>query len=226
MKEQSYRIYIGLGNPGKKYENTRHNIGFRVVQKYAEQLGITFREEGRFQAQIARGVDQARGDQARGDQEREVHLLLPQTYMNESGISVRKYLDFYQLAAEAIVVVIDDIALLFEEIRFRMFGGTGGHNGLKSIQTHLGTQEYKRLRMGIGAPQCERVDENTLSDYVLSPFTPEERAKLPTFIKRGADILSRLAHEDAERVMNEVNKKPNEVNQNPLLKGQEKQHGE
>ena len=193
MSEANYRVYVGLGNPGKKYEHTRHNIGFRVVQKYAERLGIAFREEKRFQAQTAKGVDK----------DREIHLLLPQTYMNESGVSIRRYLDFYRLNVEALVVVIDDIALSYREIRLRPFGGTGGHNGLKSVQTHLGTQEYKRLRMGVGAPEQE--GEEVLSDYVLSPFTMEERAELPAFIERGAEILGRLVDEDVERVMNDVN---------------------
>lgn len=195
MTDKKNYLFVGLGNPGPKYEKTRHNIGFMVIQEIVRELGWPLKEEKRFQALVARGVVEGVN----------VHLILPMTYMNESGRSVRSYLDFFQLNAQDIVVVTDDVAIGFGEIRLRIKGSSGGHNGLKSVQQHIGTQDYVRLRMGVGAPKWP--GEDALANYVLSTFSTEEREELAFFIDRGANTLKRLLTEDITRVMNEVNTK-------------------
>lgn len=148
-------IFVGLGNPGPLYEMTRHNMGFLVVRAFAQRQGWIFKEDKRFKALIVRGfIDGIL-----------VHLLLPTTYMNLSGMAVRRYLDFFKLAHDRLVVVTDDIALSFGRLRVKTMGSAGGHNGLKSVEAYLGTSRYIRLKMGIGHP-----GEKVLSDYVLDPL--------------------------------------------------------
>ena len=125
------------------------------------------------------------------------------TYMNESGWAVRHYLDYYKITTSRIVVVCDDIALEFGKLRLRMKGTAGGHNGLKSIIAHLNTQEFMRLRMGIGESRTEAF----LSDHVLDSFTAEETAGLNEFVERGAMALRDLTIDTASRVMNRINTK-------------------
>lgn len=177
MDDKSCRpsVVIGLGNPGKKYEFTRHNIGYLVVKAIADSLGWTFKEEKRFNGWVAK--DKC-GDHV-------LHLAMPNTYMNESGRCVRAYLDFYKLTAADILVVSDDVELPFGEVRLRQKGGSGGHNGLKSIAAHLGTQEFMRLKMGVG----KDVQRGDLADYVLDAFKPEEFILLPAFVEKGSGIV-------------------------------------
>lgn len=178
MSAQSAKIslVIGLGNPGKKYEFTRHNLGWLVVQEVASMHGLNFREESAFNAKVATG-------QVFG---RKIHLLLPTTYMNESGRALRRYLDFYKLEPESLLVVSDDIAIPFGEMRFRLAGSSGGHNGLKSIEAHLGNTSYARLRMGVGA----NFKDKTLADHVLEVFSEEELKLLAAFVQKGATFIS------------------------------------
>ena len=184
-------LFVGLGNPGKKYEMTRHNIGFLTIKLLSHDLGVSLREDKRFLGWVAK----------KQTAELTVHLLLPATYMNESGNAVKRYVDFYKLHPEQIVIVTDDIALPFGQLRLRKQGSAGGHNGMKSVQAHLGTTHYARLRMGIG-----EMEEGSLVDYVLDMFTQEERTALPEFIEKGASVLKRLLSEDINHVMNDVNK--------------------
>jgi PTH1 family peptidyl-tRNA hydrolase len=184
-------VILGLGNPGKQYQNTRHNLGYLVLQKFAENLKFQMKEEKQFQAIVARG----RLDGVT------VHLLLPLTYMNESGRALRAYLEYYKLTSRDVIVVCDDIALPYGEMRLRQAGSSGGHNGLKSIQKHLVTQEYVRLRMGIG--EKERMGE--LADYVLQPFSLEEMQTLPLYIDKGVDVLKHLVIEGISKSMNVIN---------------------
>jgi peptidyl-tRNA hydrolase, PTH1 family len=195
-------IFIGLGNPGKKYEMTRHNIGFLVIQAFAKCYGFVFREEPVFHSHIARGkVD-----------DHPVALMMPTTYMNDSGRAVKAYLDYYKLTPADIVVVNDDIALGFGELRLRPSGSSGGHNGLKSVQFYLQTAEYARLRMGIG----EHTGHPSLAEYVLDVFDQEELLKLPEFINRGVRALHQLLSLPISQVMNNVNVK---LEQYPPCKG-------
>ena len=145
-------LIVGLGNPGPQYEMTRHNLGYLVVQAFARQLGWSLKEDRRFNAKVAKGVA---GDHA-------LHLLLPLTYMNLSGNALRRYLDYFKIALGHFIIITDDIALPFSQMRLRSMGSAGGHNGLKSIEACLGTSHYKRLRMGIGHP-----GEKMLANYVL-----------------------------------------------------------
>lgn len=184
-------VLVGLGNPGKKYALTRHNMGYLVIQTLAHEQGLVFKEESPFEAQVTKGKI---GDVT-------VHLILPLTYMNESGRAVRRYMDFYKVPSSHVRVVSDDSALDFGEMRVRTIGSSGGHNGLKSIQAHLGTQHYVRLRMGIGRGIVER----TLSEHVLDEFTPEERQQLPAVLESGKNVLKRLITDDVSLIMNAIN---------------------
>lgn len=188
---QKRAVFVGLGNPGKKYAHTRHNYGFMVVEELARTLHWPLQEEKRFSALTAKGVVN----------ETEVHLLLPMAYMNVSGWSVKQYLDYYKLTPEGVVVVCDDTALDFGQLRLRAQGSAGGHNGLKNIAFYLGTEEFARLRMGIGS----RGEGQPLADYVLSEFTAEEKGVLDGYVRTGAEILKLLTAMPLTRVMSMVN---------------------
>lgn len=190
MKGSTHKISViaGLGNPGKKYELTRHNLGFLVVQELAAIHGWTFRDETEFNAKVATG---------RIDNQK-VHLLLPTTYMNESGRAVKRYLDFYKFDPADLLVVSDDVSLPFGDMRLRLSGSAGGHNGLKSIQTHLGTFDYARLRMGIGSD----FKLKTMADFVLEIFKPEELQMLAKFVQNGAAFIEQLIKGNVESTTN------------------------
>ncbi|MEC7840442.1 MAG: aminoacyl-tRNA hydrolase [Chlamydiota bacterium] len=203
-------IFVGLGNPGKQYEMTRHNIGNLVVQSLAKSQGLAFKDESRFQAQVTKGVvDNVK-----------VHLVLPTTYMNESGVAVRRYIDFFKLDPQAVVVVSDDIDLPFGHMRLRESGSAGTHNGLKSVEKHIGTQKYPRLRMGIGAGH----QSQELASHVLSRFDSDEAATLDSFVDKGVNVLLRIVREEMTSIMNDVNRKVNKKQKTDLLQveGQEK----
>lgn len=187
------QVFIGLGNPGKVYANTRHNLGFLAIEELAMSLDCTFKEVKQFNAKIAKGTLNGKT----------IHLIQPLTYMNLSGWTIRSYLDYYKLSINQLVVTCDDISLDFGIIRLRSKGSAGGHNGLKSIIAHLGTDDFVRLRMGIG----DYRDKEALSDYVLSNFTADELAELSGFVKRGAAVLKELTTDPITQVMNRVNTK-------------------
>lgn len=197
---ESY-VFIGLGNPGRQYEMTRHNMGYLVVEAFARSLGWIFKEDRRFNARVVKG---ASGNKT-------VHLVLPLTYMNLSGTAVRRYVDYYKIPLNHLVVVVDDIALSFGQLRLRAMGSAGGHNGLKSIEACLGTNHYMRLRMGIGHP-----GEKVLADYVLDPFSSADKEELPAFIDKGVGIMQRLLTESPSHVMNAVNTVPKQVKEETL----------
>lgn len=185
-------VVVGLGNPGPKYEMTRHNMGYLIVQVLAHDLKWPLKEVSRFHGKVAKGKWQ----------DLDLHLVLPTTYMNESGRCVSETLSYYKLTHQDLIVVTDDIALPFGEMRIKPFGSSGGHNGLKSIESHLGTQDFVRMRMGIGDKQ-----DQILTDHVLSQFSKAEQKELPSVIDRGVNVLKRLITEDISSVMNDVNKK-------------------
>jgi peptidyl-tRNA hydrolase, PTH1 family len=188
-------LFVGLGNPGLQYEMTRHNMGDLVVRVFAHRLGWSLKEDRRFNAQVAKGAVE----------DHTVHLLLPLTYMNLSGNAVRRYVDYFKIPLDGLIVVTDDIALPFGQLRLKSMGSPGGHNGLKSVETCLGTSYYKRLRMGIGHP-----GEKMLVNYVLEPFSHREQQELPTFIDHGVEVLQRLLKESFSCVMNSVNTVPHQ----------------
>ncbi len=178
-------------------------MGYLVIKAFALGMGWHFKEDRRFNALVAKGVIG----------EASIHLLLPLTYMNLSGTAVRRYLDFFKLPASCLVVVTDDIALSFGKLRLKTMGSAGGHNGLKSVETHLGSSHYVRLRMGIGHP-----GEKELAGYVLDSFSPEELKILATFVDRGVEVLLRLLKESVSHVMNVVNTAPSKDRLVPLPK--------
>ncbi len=152
-------LVAGLGNPGRKYELTRHNIGFRVADRLAAELGGSWR--GKFNGRLC----EVRDGDAR------LALLEPETMMNDSGRSVAAAMRFYKLEPAALVVVHDEIDLTLGDIRVKTGGGLAGHNGLRSIVDHLGTPDFTRVRIGVGRP--ERGDRRPVVDWVLTPFEPE-----------------------------------------------------
>jgi PTH1 family peptidyl-tRNA hydrolase len=192
-RKEKVRFYVGLGNPGKKYQMTRHNMGYLVIETLAHLHQIPMAEDKRFLAIVGKGI-------VNGVQ---VHLVLPTTYMNESGQAVRRYMDYYKIPIEDLVVATDDADIPFGEIRIRTQGSTGGHNGLKSVQAHLGTTDYARIRLGIG----REGEKGTLADFVLDMFNKSETDQLASILNRGAVALEMLLTEEIVNVMNKVNKK-------------------
>ncbi|MFT4552337.1 MAG: PTH1 family peptidyl-tRNA hydrolase [Chlamydiales bacterium] len=184
------RLIVGLGNPGRAYEMTRHNIGFLVVEAFARKCGLALKPDSRFLGTIAKG-------QVR---KVNVHLLMPMTYMNESGRSVRKYCDYFKISPEQLIVISDDISLDFERMRLRERGSSGGHNGHKSLQSCLGTTQYARLKMGVGTDRSK-----DLSDHVLGRFSRSEEDQLDLFVEKAVGVVDHWLDEDIEVVMNDAN---------------------
>ena len=183
------KVIVGLGNPGRQYHGTRHNVGFAVVDLLAESPHAG-RFQSRFQAQVAELVEE----------NLKILLVKPETFMNLSGRSVRQLLDFYQLPAEELLVVCDDINLPLGKLRARARGTHGGHNGLRDIQNHLGTIEYARLRLGVGAPP-----EEGAVDYVLGRFRSSERDVINEAIRTAAQAVIVWANRGIDACMNEFN---------------------
>ena len=177
-ERESTLVIVGLGNPGPKYAGTRHNAGFLCVDRLAERAGIALNDR-RKAALLGEGRIEGK----------RVVLVKPRTFMNVSGEAVRYAMDRYRVRAESVLIVLDDLDLPLGRIRMRASGGSGGHNGLNSINAALGTQEYARLRIGIGRPQGETVG------YVLGAFTPEEAPAAEAALGRAADAAEAwLAH--------------------------------
>ncbi len=183
-----YAVF-GLGNPDKEYNKTRHNIGFDVIDELASRMGIDVKTK-RHRALC--GVGTIGGQK--------VVLVKPQTYMNLSGESVRAVVDFYKLNPETdIIVISDDINLSVGKIRIRAQGSAGGHNGLKSIISHIGTQKFQRVRVGVGA------NEGNLVKHVLGKFGKEERALVDDAIRDAAAAVEIMIIEDIHTAMNKYN---------------------
>jgi PTH1 family peptidyl-tRNA hydrolase len=183
------KVIVGLGNPGGRYEGTRHNVGFAVVDAVAEAPGAG-RFQDRFQAEVAELREEGH----------KILLVKPQTFMNLSGQSVRQVVDFYQLPLEDLLVVCDDINLPLGKIRFRARGTHGGHNGLRDIQSHLGTTEYARLRIGVGAPE-----EDETIDHVLSRFRPSEKPVIQEAVETAVQAAAAWWDKGVEHCMNQYN---------------------
>jgi PTH1 family peptidyl-tRNA hydrolase len=183
------KVVVGLGNPGPKYAGTRHNVGFDVVDYLAAAPGCgPFRSK--FQAAVAEWKD---GGEP-------VLLVKPETFMNLSGRAVRQVVDFYKLSAAELLVVSDDFNLPLGKLRVRSKGSHGGQNGLRDIQQHLGTDEYARLRVGVGQP-----GPGEAVDFVLSRFKPGERAAVEETIARAADAVLVWVRSGIEACMNRAN---------------------
>jgi PTH1 family peptidyl-tRNA hydrolase len=183
-------MIVGLGNPGQKYENTRHNVGFWVVDKIAEILNIKIDKK---QAQAL--VQSTFWDG------KKILLVKPQTYMNLSGQSVLQLINFYQDQIDNFIIIHDDLDLPVGKLRFKTGGGTGGHNGLKSIIQYLNSQEFDRLKIGIGRPS----NNSEVKDYVLTTFTKEEKVNVEEGINNAVLGIKMWITEGIEKAMNNFN---------------------
>lgn len=182
---------VGLGNPGRQYEKTRHNIGFMALDELAERYGLEWKESKKVHALIGEGF-------ANGQK---IALLKPLTFMNLSGESVRSFADYYGSALEDMIIVYDDMDTEFGKIRLRYKGSAGGHNGIKSIIQHTGTDQFNRLRMGISRPE----PGFGIADYVLSNFTKSESAALPDILYKSANALEFALEHPFEETMAKFN---------------------
>jgi PTH1 family peptidyl-tRNA hydrolase len=183
------KLVVGLGNPGSQYARTRHNVGWRVVDRIADRAGWDGRGRQRDASNVVGGRYRSL----------DLTLVKPLTFMNESGLAVRKVLARERAPLSDLLVVADDFALPFGKLRFREGGGAGGHNGLRSIIDELGTEKFSRLRVGIGEP------DRTAIDHVLSTFTPDEAARLDELIDAAADAVEAWAREGTNKAANRFN---------------------
>lgn len=184
------KLIVGLGNPGREYELTRHNIGFMAIDELAKRWNISLNEQ-KFKGVFGAGF-------VNGEK---VILLKPLTYMNLSGESIRPLMDYYKIDVEDFVVLYDDLDIPVGKLRLRMKGSAGGHNGVKSTISHLGTQEFQRIRMGIDRPK----NGMKVVDYVLGRFTSEEIPDVNHSIEKAADACEEWLNKPFLQIMNTFN---------------------
>lgn len=189
-RREGMYLIAGLGNPTREYEKTRHNVGFDTIDVLADRINTDVAER-KFKGLYGKGM-------LGGEK---VILLKPQTFMNLSGESVRAAADFYKIPPDHIIVIYDDISLDVGHLRIRTKGSAGGHNGIKNIIAHLGTQEFPRIKIGVGG-KPPRMD---LADYVLSRFPAEERKIMETAFKDAAEAAGVLIAEGPDAAMNRFN---------------------
>jgi len=190
-----FTLIAGLGNPGPKYAANRHNVGFRCVERLGIALGLPFDKDQK-QARVALGDFDGR----------RVVLAKPQTFMNESGRAVAALTRFYKVPLECLLVVYDDLDLPLGSVRLRPEGGSGGHKGMRSIIEHLGTQDFPRLRIGIGRPPG-RMDP---AAYVLQDFSADERPLLEETLERAVAAVETWLRQGVEVAMDRYNRRPGE----------------
>jgi PTH1 family peptidyl-tRNA hydrolase len=188
-------LLAGLGNPGPEYAGTRHNIGFAAIERLGGALGGTARRHKRAHAMV---LETRMGNPGSSTP---VVLAQPLSFMNRSGGPIKALLEFYDIPLERLVVAHDDLDLDFDVLRVKLGGGDGGHNGLRSIRSALGTGEYARVRLGIGRPPG-RQDP---ADYVLKPFSAAQRAALPDFLQRADDAMIGIVEAGVEWAQNRFN---------------------
>ncbi len=188
------RLIVGLGNPGSDYAETRHNAGFWFCERLAHELGASFARESRYHGHVAKARV--------GGQD--IWLLMPQTFMNRSGQAVQALSHFYRIEPAAMLVVHDELDIPPGQMRLKFGGGLGGHNGLKDITAHLGTQDYWRLRIGIGHPG----DRDEVVDYVLKPPRREEREEIDAALERALLVWPTLARGEFNAATQKINSKP------------------
>ncbi|WP_018663666.1 aminoacyl-tRNA hydrolase [Heyndrickxia acidiproducens] len=184
------KCIVGLGNPGAQYQKTRHNIGFEVVERLSERFQAPFKES-KFKGMYA--VFNLGGEK--------VLLLKPLTYMNLSGESIRACMDYYHIPVEDLLVIYDDLDLPAGKIRLRQKGSAGGHNGIKSTIAHIGTQQFNRIRIGIGRPEKDVY----MPDYVLGKFSKAEWEIMQNAVEKSADACEAWISKPFIEVMNDFN---------------------
>ena len=183
-------LIIGLGNPEEEYSKTRHNMGFNAINKIAEQYGIKVNKskfQGLYESAIIEG--------------QKVMLIKPQTYMNLSGECIKQFVDFYKIPKEEILVIYDDMDIEPGKIKIRKKGGAGGHNGMKSIIKILGTEEFARIRTGIGRPEHSGDDIN----YVIGAIPEEEIPKLQEGVEKAKEAVIEILKNGIDSAMNKLN---------------------
>lgn len=185
------KLIVGLGNPGIEYRETRHNIGFMVLDELARRLGVSFNEEKRWHGQVAKLPGG--------------WLLKPQTFMNDSGRSVRHVSQFYKVPPGEMLAVYDDVDLPLGKLRFRLSGSAGGHNGMKSMISNLGTEAFPRLKLGI-ATDTGRPAGDRLVGHVLGKFRDEERPTLNLVIQAATDAIISALQSSLDAAMNRFNR--------------------
>jgi len=183
-------LIAGLGNPGQKYENTRHNMGFRTVELLAEQKGVKL---NKVKFKSAYNIMEFAGARCL--------VMKPQTYMNLSGEAVREAAQFYKIPADHVLVVFDDVSLPVGKLRVRPAGSAGGHNGIKSIIAHLGTQDFPRIKIGTGAPE----EREGMIDWVIGVPSQREREILLEAFKRAVQAAECVIEHGCQKAMNDFN---------------------
>jgi PTH1 family peptidyl-tRNA hydrolase len=190
-------LFLGLGNPGKKYENTRHNLGFMVIDALGETLRVALNHRRRH---AAFGI----GTVSEGEKSIPIALGKPLTFMNQSGLGAADLVAYLRIPVSRLVVIYDDMDLELGRVRIKPKGGPGSHNGMASILQALGTEDFPRVRIGIGSPPGSGVD------YVLTPFLPEEVPLIQTAIERAAKACQLIALYGIEKAMNQINPRQGE----------------
>jgi PTH1 family peptidyl-tRNA hydrolase len=190
------RLVVGLGNPGTKYEGTRHNIGFMALERMASREGFSFRQQSKLHGLAAEhGIGESR-----------LRLLMPQTYMNDSGRSIRAALDWFGFTPEQLLVLVDDMDIPLGRLRLRAQGSAGGHNGLRSTIQHLGTQAFPRLRIGIGAPADNPAERRARTvSHVLGPFSRAEQSEVDAVLDGVLEAIQRIQRQNLDRAGNWIN---------------------
>jgi PTH1 family peptidyl-tRNA hydrolase len=187
-----FRLIVGLGNPGREYRDTRHNVGFMIVERLAADAEVKFQVEKAWQADVAKAGDTI--------------LCKPRTYMNLSGEAVRAVSDFHKVAPGEMLIVLDDMALPFGKLRLRRRGSSGGHNGLQSIIEHLGTDQVPRLRVGIGL-----AEPGGAIGHVLGRFALDEKAQLQETLQRAIGAVELAREEGLQSAMNLYNRSSDQL---------------
>ena len=196
MNRGDLRLVVGLGNPGHRYANTRHNVGFMALERLVTREGGGFRSMPKLQGQLA--------DLGSGDTR--LRLLMPQTFMNDSGRSIRAALDWFGFELHQLLVLVDDMDLPLGRLRLRARGSAGGHNGLKSTIQHLGTQDFARLRIGIGAPAQNPSERKAKTvSHVLGSFSRDEEPLLDKVLLEVVDGLERIQRQGLDLAGNHIN---------------------
>ena len=196
MSNYSEKFIIGLGNPGKKYDNSRHNIGFLFIQEFAENHNSNFILKNKLKCNYAEFIID----------EVIYRMFMPNTFMNNSGESIRAIIDWFKVDKDKLIIIVDDIDIPLGKIRVRKKGSSGGHNGLKSIINHLNSQEFLRIRIGIGSPPIIEEDKkyNTIS-HVLGNFSKPEKLILNKVFSQIVESLKRLNENNENSIICELN---------------------
>jgi PTH1 family peptidyl-tRNA hydrolase len=198
------RLVVGLGNPGKEYERTRHNAGFWLVERLAQSKGVVMRKDPKFKALVGKTAEGA-------------WLLLPQSFMNLSGQPVQMLAGFFKIKPEEVLVVHDELDFPPGTVRLKQGGGIAGHNGLKDISQRLATHEYWRLRLGVGKPAAGTEG----ADYVLEKPTAEERAAIDSAIEKSLALLPQILAGDIQAAMNKLHTEEPKKPEEPKKKAEE-----